>query len=155
MSDLEHVKGAVSRETSMDWELDCTERNLTPRTIIEYVCFMLGCTGANSTLWLFHKGRRFNIKIEVREGEGMSEFVEIRFKLYRSDRRLLERICEQADGANKNLASRFLMRHWFEIERRQNLPQLGQTCQPPLGQNQPNSEDDLAAALDDLEAAFE
>lgn len=86
----------------------------------------------------------------------MRDAVEIRFKLYpQSDRRLLERIAEQADGANQNNAVRFLMRHWFENERRQNPPQLGQPMStPPLGQNQTNSEDDLSAALDDLEAAF-
>lgn len=86
----------------------------------------------------------------------VSEFVEFRFKLYpKSDRRLLERVDEQADGANKNIAARFLMRHWFEIERQQKPPQLGQTCQPQLGQNPTDQPDDLAAALDDLEAAFE
>lgn len=87
----------------------------------------------------------------------MSEFVEIRFKLYpKTDRRLLERIYEQADGANKNNAVRFLMRHWFETERQQNSPQLGQPMgMPQLGQNQPKPEDDLSAALDDIGAAFD
>jgi hypothetical protein len=85
----------------------------------------------------------------------VSETVEIRFKLYeKSDRRLLERIREQADGANQNNAARFLMRHWFEIERRQFSPQLGQTCTPQLGQNEPETENDLEAALDELEAAW-
>lgn len=73
MAKLEHIKGNVSRETSMDWALDCTDRNLTTRTIIEYVAFLLGIGGVSGTLFLFHKGRRFNIKIEVIEVREVKE----------------------------------------------------------------------------------
>lgn len=69
MPKLEHVRGNISRWLAMDWALDCTERKLTTQTIIEYVAFLLGAGGVSGTLFLFHKGRRFNVKITVNEVE--------------------------------------------------------------------------------------
>ncbi|MCP4083184.1 MAG: hypothetical protein GY743_23425 [Planctomycetaceae bacterium] len=83
------------------------------------------------------------------------EAIEFRFKLYpHSDRRLLARIEEQADGANKNNAARFLLRHWFENERQAILPHLGQTCTPQLGQNEPSFDEQLETALSEIDDAW-
>jgi hypothetical protein len=80
------------------------------------------------------------------------QYEEFRFKLYADqDRRLLERIAEQSDGANKNNALRFLARHWFENERQGSLPQLGQESEestlnlPQLGQTETDQDLEDAA----------
>ncbi len=91
----------------------------------------------------------------------MSEYQYFRFKFHKKRyRRLLDRIYDQADGDSENLALRDLIIIWFENERQGHLPQRGQESggtgikQPQLGQNQPN-DDDLLAALDDLDAAWD
>jgi hypothetical protein len=49
--------------------------------------------------------------------------MEIRFTLDNHfDAALISRIKEKANGSATNLAARFLMRHWYEIEKREILP---------------------------------
>lgn len=77
--------------------------------------------------------------------------MEIRFKLLpKFDADLIARIKAKSNGSGDNLAARFLLRYWFENEKKQLLPQGGLENDAPVTR-MGRDEDDLD---DQIEAAF-
>ncbi len=81
----------------------------------------------------------------------VSDVGDIRFKLdEKFDAGLIGRILQKANGSNHNLAAKFLMRHWREIE-------IGGILTPERQHDDAQASDTgdiLAAAVADIEAGW-
>lgn len=84
--------------------------------------------------------------------------MEIRFKLLpKFDADLIARIKAKSNGSGDNLAARFLMRYWFENEKMQPSPQIGQHNNAPVtqaGQDETDLDTQIETASSSIDEAW-